>query len=189
VFSGDKLLGGPQAGIVLGRADLVARMRASPLARALRVDKLTLAALDWTLRALLDGNEREIPVLRMLLAEPEALEACAERIARELVRAGWAKVSVEHGTSPVGGGSLPEFALPGAFVRIELGERAAGELAERLRRGDPPVLVRVQRGAVCIDRERSRTTSSRRSSARWGRVDEVPVLAKVLACSMLQCWC
>jgi L-seryl-tRNA(Ser) seleniumtransferase len=151
VFSGDKLLGGPQAGIALGRADLIARMRASPLARALRVDKLTLAALDWTLRALLDGREREIPVLRMLLADPEQLARRAEQIAGGLRASGWTGVSVERGSAPVGGGSLPDFELPGAVVRIELGERAAGELAAALRRADPPVLVRVQRGAVCID--------------------------------------
>jgi L-seryl-tRNA(Ser) seleniumtransferase len=151
VFSGDKLLGGPQAGIALGRADLIARMRRSPLARALRVDKLTLAALDWTLRALLDGREREIPVLRMLLARPDELAERCERIAAGLRAAGFAKVSVEGGTTPVGGGSLPDFELPGALVRIDLGESAAGALAARLRRGDPAVLVRVQRGALCID--------------------------------------
>jgi L-seryl-tRNA(Ser) seleniumtransferase len=151
VFSGDKLLGGPQAGIALGRADLIARMRASPLARALRVDKLTLAALDWTLRALLDGREREIPVLRMLLARPDELVRRAEELAAGLRAAGWPGVSVQQGASAVGGGSLPELELPGACVRIELGERDAGRLASGLRRGDPPVLVRVQRGAVCID--------------------------------------
>jgi L-seryl-tRNA(Ser) seleniumtransferase len=151
VFSGDKLLGGPQAGIALGRADLIARMRASPLARALRVDKLTLAALDWTLRALLDGRQAEIPVLRMLLADPAQLASRAERIAAELRRSGWKGVSVERAVARVGGGSLPELELPGAAVRIELGEREAGRLAAALRRAEPPVLVRVQRGAVQLD--------------------------------------
>jgi L-seryl-tRNA(Ser) seleniumtransferase len=151
VFSGDKLLGGPQAGIALGRSELVARLRANPLARALRIDKLTLAALDWTLRALLDGREREIPVLRMLLADPEELARRAEQLAAGLRAAGWSGISVQRGASPVGGGSLPELELPGAVVRIELGEREAGRLAAALRRADPPVLVRVQRGAVCLD--------------------------------------
>jgi L-seryl-tRNA(Ser) seleniumtransferase len=151
VFSGDKLLGGPQAGIALGRADLIARMRENPLARALRVDKLTLAALDWTLRALLDGRPQEIPVLRMLRATPDELQRTAEHIAGALREAGWSGVSVERGAAPVGGGSLPDFELPGAVVRIELGARAAGQLASALRRAQPPVLVRVQRGAVCLD--------------------------------------
>src|SRR5262245_10743841 len=148
VFSGDKLLGGPQAGIALGGGELVARLRANPLARALRVDKLTLAALDWTLRALLDGREREIPVLRMLLADPDELAQRAEQLAAGLRAAGWSGVSVQRGASPVGGGSLPELELNGAVVRIELGLREAGRLAAGLRRADPPVLVRVRRGAV-----------------------------------------
>ena len=151
LFSGDKLLGGPQAGIALGRRDLIERMRSSPLARALRVDKLTLAALGWTLRALLAGRERDIPVLRMLTAPPEEIAERAERIARELAAAGWKDPRVERRGSPVGGGALPELELEGAVVRLDLGERAAGELAERLRRAEPAVLVRVHRGAVWID--------------------------------------
>ena len=151
LFSGDKLLGGPQAGIALGRREPIERMGANPLARALRVDKLTLAALDWTLRALLDGHEREIPVLRMLTAPPEELEERAGRIARGLAEAGWGPLRVERRAAPVGGGALPELELDGFAVRLELGERAAGELAARLRQAETPVLVRVSRGAVWLD--------------------------------------
>jgi L-seryl-tRNA(Ser) seleniumtransferase len=87
----------------------------------------------------------------MLWATPDELQRTAEQIARALREAGWSGVSVERGAAPVGGGSLPDFELPGAVVRIELGPRAAGQLASALRRAQPPVLVRVQRGAVCLD--------------------------------------
>jgi L-seryl-tRNA(Ser) seleniumtransferase len=151
IFSGDKLLGGPQAGIILGRGELVERMRRSPLARALRVDKLTLSGLGWTLRALLEGREREVPVLRMLLAPAEELAVRAERIAAGLRALGWSQAEVRSGRTPVGGGSLPDVELPSSVVHVPLDERAAGELAAALRRGQPPVLVRVQRGVVHVD--------------------------------------
>ncbi len=151
VFSGDKLLGGPQAGIALGRREPIERMRRSPLARALRVDKLTLAALGWTLRALAEGREREIPVLRMLLASPDELAPRAERIAGGLRAAGWPGARVETVGAAVGGGSLPQHELPGPVVCLDLDERRAGVLAARLRRADPPLLVRVRRGVVHVD--------------------------------------
>ncbi len=151
LFSGDKLLGGPQAGIVLGGRSPVERMRRSPLARALRVDKLTLAALDWTLRTLLEGRGPErLPVLRMLLASPEELKTRAERLAKELARQGWAKVSLESHSSVVGGGALPEIELDGPVVRIEP-DGSASKLARGLRGADPPVLVRVHKGALLVD--------------------------------------
>jgi len=151
LFSGDKLLGGPQAGIVLGRGDLVERMRRSPLARALRVDKLTLAALAWTLRALLEGRgEESLPVLRMLLVKPVELRARAEWLAKELTRAGWPGVSLESQGAVVGGGALPELELGGPVVWIEPAGSATA-LAQRLREADPPVLVRVHKGAVLVD--------------------------------------
>jgi L-seryl-tRNA(Ser) seleniumtransferase len=122
LFSGDKLLGGPQAGIVLGRRDLVTRLRRSPLARALRVDKMTLAALDWTLRALLDGRAtRELPVLRMLVRSEPELRAEAERLAAGLREAGFARVAVEDLPSRVGGGALPELEPSGDHAGAEGG--------------------------------------------------------------------
>ncbi len=149
-FSGDKLLGGPQAGIVLGRREPIERMRKSPLARALRVDKLTLAALDWTRRALLDGSARErIPVLRMLLEPAESVRARAERLAEALVRAGH-RAAVETQASLVGGGALPDLRIPGAVVRLEP-PGSADALAAALRRGEPPIVARVRDGALWLD--------------------------------------
>jgi L-seryl-tRNA(Ser) seleniumtransferase len=125
-------------------------MKASPLARALRVDKLTLAALDWTLRALAGGRSDEIPVLAMLRATPEVLEARARVLAERLRAAGVPRVTVELGRSPVGGGALPELALPGAVVRVEP-TGSTNEAARLLRCGDPPVLARIQRDALIFD--------------------------------------
>ena len=150
LFSADKLLGGPQAGIVLGRRELVARMQRSPLARALRVDKLTLAALHWTLRALAAGRSGEIPVLAMLRATSAELLARANALADRLREAGVPRVSVETCRSPVGGGALPELELPGAIVRV-VPDRPADEAARRLRAGAPPVLARIQRDALLLD--------------------------------------
>jgi L-seryl-tRNA(Ser) seleniumtransferase len=151
LFSGDKLLGGPQAGIVLGRRDWVERVRRNPLSRALRVDKLTLAALDWTLRCLLEGRAvEEIPVLQMVLRDPEELRGRAERLATALRAQGWVKVSVEQTPSRVGGGALPDVELPGVAVRVEP-EGSVDALARQLRQADPPVVGRVQKGAILLD--------------------------------------
>ncbi len=149
LFSGDKLLGGPQAGIALGRRDLIERMRTSQLARALRVDKMTLAALDVTLRILLDGRLESLPVLRMLLAPPAELEARAERLAKALSTRGFV-CSVVKQASLVGGGALPDLRLPGFAVRVE-SQGSPAALARALRLGDPPVLVRVSQGALMLD--------------------------------------
>jgi L-seryl-tRNA(Ser) seleniumtransferase len=151
LFSGDKLLGGPQAGIVLGREELVRRMKRNPLARAFRVDKLTVAALHWTLRCILDGRaEDEIPALRMILRTQGELREWAERLAGGLRAAGFAKVSVDPIPSRIGGGALPDFELPGVGVRVEP-EGSVDALARRLRQGEPPVLARVHRGALLLD--------------------------------------
>jgi L-seryl-tRNA(Ser) seleniumtransferase len=151
LFSGDKLLGGVQAGIVLGGRESIERMKRNPLARALRVDKLTLAALDWTVRTFLGGHpERDIPVLRMLLAPPEELLARAERIAEGLRKQGWERVGVERTSSVVGGGALPDLELEGAVVWLHP-RSAPQELAAELRRGDPPLIARVHKGALLLD--------------------------------------
>jgi len=150
LFSADKLLGGPQAGIAIGKHAFVERMRKSPLARALRVDKLTLSALHWTLRALAAGRADEIPVVAMLRATAAELEVRAAALAESLRSAGVARVSVETGRSPVGGGALPELELPGAVVRV-VPDGSASEAVRRLRAGDPPVLARVQRDTLLFD--------------------------------------
>ena len=154
LFSGDKLLGGPQAGIVLGRFDLVERMRSSPLARALRVDKMTLAALHWTLQAILEGRAMErIPVLRMLCAQPDELRSRAERLAKGLAAHLRGSVAVAEEASLVGGGALPDVEIPGFAVRIEPAgaDGTAADISRRLRQTRPPVLARVQRDALVID--------------------------------------
>jgi L-seryl-tRNA(Ser) seleniumtransferase len=169
LFSGDKLLGGPQAGLVLGKRALVERMKKSPLARALRVDKLTLAALDWTLRALASGRADEIPVLAMLRATSAELEARATALAERLSGAGVPRVTVLVGRAPVGGGALPELELPGAVVRV-IPAGSASEAARLLRCGDPPVLARIHRGALLFD---PRTLADEDVNALVGRVAEL----------------
>ncbi len=135
-FSGDKLLGGPQAGIVVGRADLVERLRRHPLQRALRADKLTLAALEGTLALYLDAPER-IPVLRML--RDDGVRARAERLASVT------RGAVEESVARVGGGALPLAELPSFACALE------EELATPLRSADPPVVGIVRDGKLLLD--------------------------------------
>ena len=140
-FSGDKLLGGPQAGIVVGRADLVERLRRHPLQRALRADKLTLAALEGTLGLYLDPERalREVPVLRMLDEPAEAVRARADRLA-ELTDG-----AVEETVARVGGGALPLAELPSFACAVD------ESLAAPLRQGEPPVLGVVRDGRLLLD--------------------------------------
>jgi len=154
-FSGDKLLGGPQAGILLGGRESLAAMRRNPVARALRLDKLSIAALDWTLAAYLDGRaEREVPVLRQLLVEGAALEqrarGLAERLGKLATAATGLEVSAAADRTFVGGGSLPGLELDTWVVRVRA-TPGAEELAKRLRRASIPVLARVRDGAVLLD--------------------------------------
>jgi L-seryl-tRNA(Ser) seleniumtransferase len=139
-FSGDKLLGGPQAGIVVGRGELVERLRRHSLQRALRADKLTLAALEGTLSlALSPDTQDRIPVLRMLHEPLEQVRARAERLAR------LAGGEVEETVARVGGGALPLAELPSAACAVE------EALAEPLRHGDPPVISVVRDGRTLLD--------------------------------------
>jgi L-seryl-tRNA(Ser) seleniumtransferase len=173
-FSGDKLLGGPQAGIITGRAALIAAIERHPLMRAVRIDKLTLAALEATLRAHRDGRAaRDTPVWRMIAAPVAELRARARHWAERLQQAGVAATVVD-GFSTVGGGSLPGETLPTALCAItmvgadahsdggvheETGGQApstpsrayVGALARALREGDPPVVGRVQHGRLLLD--------------------------------------
>jgi L-seryl-tRNA(Ser) seleniumtransferase len=137
-FSGDKLLGGPQAGIVAGRADLVERLRRHPLQRALRADKLTLAALEGTLRVALERPD-EVPVLRMLREPAESVHERAKRLARLLGG------DVEETVARAGGGALPLAELPSYACAVE------EELAERLRATEPPVVGIVRDGRLLLD--------------------------------------
>jgi L-seryl-tRNA(Ser) seleniumtransferase len=137
-FSGDKLLGGPQAGIIVGRGDLVEKLRRHPLQRALRADKLTLAALEGTLALAIDAPD-EIPVLRMLRESPEAVRARAERLASQLGG------QVEETVARTGGGSLPLTELPSFACAVE------EQLAAQLRLGEPPVVGIVRDGRLLLD--------------------------------------
>ncbi|MGB9792123.1 MAG: L-seryl-tRNA(Sec) selenium transferase [Thermacetogeniaceae bacterium] len=153
-FSGDKLLGGPQAGIILGRSELVNALKRHPLLRALRVDKLTLAALEATLRSYQRGDALEaVPVLRMLSLGEGELKARAERICGMLAeRLGEScAVCVSGGFSQAGGGALPLAELPTFLVVLRPKAVSPAAVSERLRRGDPPVVARVQEDAVLLD--------------------------------------
>jgi len=144
-FSGDKLLGGPQAGLIVGRAELIAKLRSHPLARALRVDKTTLAGLEATLLAYLNGRATsDIPVWRMIAATPELLRARAERIAAKI----GGDATVLACASAVGGGSLPGETLPSFAVALN---GAPDELARRLRQGTPPLIGRIADDRLLLD--------------------------------------
>jgi len=144
-FSGDKLLGGPQAGLIVGRADAVATARTHPLARALRLDKLGLAALEATLRIYRDPElaRREIPVLAMLTAPADTLRERAERLAAATGG------EVVEATARVGGGALPLLELPGPAVALT--SASPDELAARLRAADPPVIGRIEADRLLLD--------------------------------------
>ena len=150
-FSGDKLLGGPQAGIIVGRAPLVQQIQRHPLMRALRVDKLTLAALEGTLLAYHTGRaSADIPVLRMLSMTADTVEARARQLADHLHMAGW-QVSLVSGASAVGGGSAPGVSLDTVLVGLEREGFSAHTLEQRLRELDPPVIARIEQERVLLD--------------------------------------
>ncbi|NLB96949.1 MAG: L-seryl-tRNA(Sec) selenium transferase [Armatimonadetes bacterium] len=151
-FSGDKLLGGPQAGLLLGGEEVIRRITRNPLMRALRCDKLTLAALEATLRLYLEEKTalQEVPILRALTRSLEEIEALAQQVAREAARPGL-EVSVVATTCEVGGGSLPAEELPSFAVRVEVAGCSPEEVARSLRGGDPAIFGRIARDAFLLD--------------------------------------
>jgi L-seryl-tRNA(Ser) seleniumtransferase len=149
-YSGDKLLGGPQAGILSGRSDLITRMRANSLFRALRVDKLTYAALETTLLAYVKHDHDAIPVLRMMRLSKEEIGKRAKVIA-EKIRRPELSVSVMDGESVIGGGAAPSAVLPTALLAVSSKTVSADELAARLRASSPPIIARVEDAQVLID--------------------------------------
>jgi L-seryl-tRNA(Ser) seleniumtransferase len=155
LFSGDKLLGGPQAGLALGSRDAVGRMRANPLTRALRPDKLTLAAMEATLRLYLDEPQAvaAIPTLAMLTRPVADLERQGQALARKLRRrlGGRVQVQVVPSQAQVGGGSLPLAHLPSRALALRLPPLAAHQLEGRLRQAQPPVIARVEHDTVLLD--------------------------------------
>ncbi len=154
-FSGDKLLGGPQAGLILGREILIKRLKQNPLARAMRIDKLSLACLEATLRIYLQGGEawKEIPVFSFLTAPIELLAGRAQRLI-ELMGPAAREAFVpqmEEGQAEAGGGSLPGTLIPTRCVTLRPRSVAVQSMEEKLRWGDPPILVRIQKGNLILD--------------------------------------
>jgi len=154
-FSGDKLLGGPQAGVIVGRHEHIARIKKNQLNRALRIDKMTLAALEATLRLYLDPEQarRSVPTLAMITAGPKELRARAGRLGRRLSKdlAGLAAVALRPGFSRVGGGSFPEQDLPTTLVGIAPKGMDVDSLRQGLLAADIPVIGRVEDGEFRLD--------------------------------------
>jgi L-seryl-tRNA(Ser) seleniumtransferase len=153
-FSGDKMLGGPQAGVIAGSREIVDRVRKNPLMRALRVDKLTYAALEATLRLYERGvADAEVPVIRAIAATREEIGARAARLSRaiEQLTRGRLKASLEEGDSVIGGGSAPQVALGTVLIALRGDELSAASVEEGLRNHRVPVITRTERGCVMID--------------------------------------
>ncbi len=169
-FSGDKLLGGPQAGIILGRKDLIDVLARHPLARALRVDKLTVAALEATLRHYLDPERAfsEIPTLAMLTADPDALRGRARKLAKKLAAQDDLEAEVIEDVSRAGGGALPMEDLPTWAVAVTSPSHSANLIEKGLREAETPVICRISDDRVILD---MRTVSD----------DEVALIAEAFA--------
>ena len=153
MFSGDKLLGGPQAGIIAGRRDIIADLKAHPLMRAVRIDKLSLAALEATLRLYLVPNDptARIPVLRILSEPVQTVKDRADRLAQSLADIGISDTSVFASSAQVGGGALPEQDLESFAVCVTLPDISPDQLTAALRQADTPVIGRIERGKVVFD--------------------------------------
>jgi L-seryl-tRNA(Ser) seleniumtransferase len=156
MFSGDKLLGGPQAGIIAGKKELVTRIRRHPLFRALRIDKLTTAALAATLSAYLRAAFDEIPALRMIRLSPQELKRRAENFLRELtpeIPLGEVELEITDGASLAGGGSTPTQSLPTKIIRIASARHSAAQLEQRLRRSPAGinVIARIEDDRLVLD--------------------------------------
>ena len=149
-YSGDKLLGGPQAGLISGRAHLVARMRSNSLFRALRVDKLTCAALEATLLAYVKRDHDAVPVLRMMRLSKDEITRRAEKIV-SAAESAHLKLELLDGESVIGGGAAPAAVLPTRLIALTHIDLSADELSARLRANNPPVIARVEEGRVLID--------------------------------------
>ena len=150
-YSGDKLLGGPQAGLLSGRADLIGRMRSNSLFRALRVDKLTYAALEATLLSYVKRDYDAIPTLKMMSLRKAEIGARAEVLAKNLPADGKLNAQILDGDSVVGGGAAPSSVLPTRLLALTHAEMSADELSARLRTSDPAIIARVEEGRVLLD--------------------------------------
>ena len=149
-YSGDKLLGGPQAGLISGGTELIARMRSNSLFRALRADKLIYAALEATLLAYVRRDHDAIPTLRMMRLTKEAIGERAEALAGQ-IRSPKLKIEIVDGESILGGGAAPSSVLPTRVLALTCENLSADELAAQLRGSEPPVIARVEEGRVLLD--------------------------------------
>jgi L-seryl-tRNA(Ser) seleniumtransferase len=152
-YSGDKLLGGPQAGLISGRADLVKRMRSNSLFRALRVDKLTYAALEATLLAYVKRDHDAVPVVRMMRLSKDEITRRAEAIVSAIKsdQLKQLKLDLLDGESVIGGGAAPSAVLPTRLIALTHANLSADELSARLRASIPPIIARVEEGRVLLD--------------------------------------
>jgi len=150
-YSGDKMLGGPQAGLLSGREALIKRVRSNPLFRALRVDKLTYAALEGTLMEYIRQNHDAIPFARMMRLSAQEIRTRAEAMQKQLSGAAHLKTTIIPGESLVGGGSAPTSSLPTFLLTVSAESLSADELASSLRRNNPPIVARVEEGRVLLD--------------------------------------
>ncbi len=153
-FSGDKLLGGPQGGVIVGKKEYIERIQKNPMTRAMRIDKLTLAGFEATLMEYIDEEKvvENIPTLRMLLQKPDEIKGRAKRIARRLkTEIRDAHITVISDASRAGGGSLPEVDLPTYAVSLKTDVVSVNELEERLRKGIPPVIARIKGDSLIVD--------------------------------------
>jgi L-seryl-tRNA(Ser) seleniumtransferase len=153
-FSGDKLLGGPQAGIIVGRSDIIQNIQKHPLTRALRVDKFTLSSLEsvFIVYADMDRAKDDIPVLRMLYSSKDALKIRARRLASALKKTGIpADITINKDMTKAGGGSLPEMEFVTWTVSMLPHAMTINDLEERLRKTDPPVIGRIAHEKFILD--------------------------------------
>ncbi len=153
-FSGDKLLGGPQGGIIVGKREYIERIQKNPLTRTVRIDKLTLAGFEATLMDYIDEEKaiENIPTLRMLLQQPEKIRERAKKIARRLKKEiKDIHIAVTADSSQAGGGSLPERDFPTYVVSIRSESISVNELEEKLRKGSPPIITRIKEDSLIID--------------------------------------
>lgn len=155
-FSGDKLLGGPQGGVIVGRAELIEKIAKNPLMRAVRIDKMTLAAFEAVLMNYLDEENarKEIPTLKMLLQDVSEIRARARKMALRLkreIKEGSAEIEVMKDSSQSGGGALPEVEFETFVVAVKPKKLSVNKLEERLRHGNPPIISRIKENALIID--------------------------------------
>jgi L-seryl-tRNA(Ser) seleniumtransferase len=171
LFSGDKLLGGPQAGIIAGRKELIQKIEKDPLMRAFRVDKTTLAALEATLRVYLNEEKalQEAPVLRMLGMSLEELRRRCDALAARLCQIEGVSATVSEDEAYVGGGSLPDQAMKTCVVEVTASSLSDADLAYRLRTGQPAVMGRLRDGKLLLD---LRTVFPRQEGALVGAIGQ-----------------